>query len=166
MVNIEQAVLENLRLLSSEKQHDVLVFIKSLLPSDLPPHQILRVEATEKILPDLQRIQWFHDGLPSAVYASGLLQALQDVLAQFPDDPLSKFLKVLYDTMSVENCWGKYSATYYQLAHNLLSHLIEKGQSIQDDDVTQAIEALEQAAPNLMNTGVVTDADLDDVDEY
>jgi hypothetical protein len=142
------------------------VFIKSLLPSDLPPRQILRVEVTEKILPDLQRIQWFHDGLPSAVYASSLLQALQDVLAQFPDDPLSKFLKVLYDTMSVENRWGRYSAAYYQLAHNLLSHLIDKGQSIQDDDVTQAIEALEQAAPNLMNTGVVTDADLDDVDEY
>jgi hypothetical protein len=65
-MNIEQAVIEHLRLLPTDRQRDVLVFIQSLLP--FAPETEVKAAILKQIIPPLQRIQNFHDGLPSAVY--------------------------------------------------------------------------------------------------
>jgi hypothetical protein len=168
-MDIEQAVIENLRSLPSEGQAEVLTFIQSLrrkhsLASQRTQSTSL-TQTTEEVLLNLKRIQHFHDGLPSAVYACGLLETTQDILSRFPNDPLAKFLRTLHDILSKENRWGRYTLEYYQLAHSLLTQLTQQ-QLIRDEDVTLAIHTLEQSSLSMMHSGTVTDADLDDIDEY
>jgi hypothetical protein len=168
-MDIEQAVIENLRSLPSEGQADVLTFIKSLRRKHSLASQqaqsISLTQTTEAVLLNLKRIQHLHDGLPSAVYACGLLETTQDILSRFPNDPLAKFLRALHDILSTENRWGRYTVEYYQLAHSLLTQLTRQ-QLIRDEDVTSAIHTLEQSSLSMMHSGIVTDADLDDIDEY
>jgi hypothetical protein len=168
-MDIEQAVIENLRSLPSEGQAEVLTFIQSLrqklsLASQQTQSTSL-TQTTEVVLLNLKRIQHFHDGLPSAVYAGGLLETTQDVLSRFPNAPLAKFLRALHDILSTENRWGRYTVEYYQLAHSLLNQLTQQ-QLIRDEDVTSAIHTLERSSLSMMHSGIVTNADLDDIDEY
>jgi hypothetical protein len=168
-MDIEQAVIENLRSLPSEGQAEVLSFIQSLRRklslASQPTQPTSLTQTAEAVLLNLKRIQHFHDGLPSAVYACGLLETTQDILSRFPNDPLAKVLQALHDILSTENRWGRYTIEYYQLAHSLLTQLIQQ-QSIRDEDVTSAIHALDQSSLTMMHSGIVTDADLDDIDEY
>jgi hypothetical protein len=168
-MDIEQAVIENLRSLPSEEQAEVLTFIQSLrqklsLASQRTQSTSL-TQTTEEVLLNLKRIQHFHDGLPSAVYTCSLLETTQDILSRFPNDPLAKFLQALHDILSTENRWGRYTIEYYQLAHSLLTQLTQQ-QLIRDEDAASAIHTLEQSSLSMMHSGIVTDTDLDDVDEY
>jgi hypothetical protein len=168
-MDIEQAVLENLRSLPSESQAEVLTFIKLLRKRLMPPARPNQPtplnQITERVLLNLQQIQRFHDGLPSAVYACGLLEATQNILTQFPHEPLAKFLNTLYDLLSTENRWGRYTVQYYQLAYALLNQLVQQP-PLRDEDVIPAIQTLQQSSLQMMHPGIITDADLDDIDEY
>lgn len=167
-MDIEQAVLENLRSLPSESQSEVLTFIKLLRKRLTPPsqtHPTAFEQIVETVLLNLQRIQRFHDGLPSAVYAYGILEATQNILVQFPDEPLAKFLAALHTVLATDNCWGRYTVEYYQRANSLLEQLAQ--QEVTSDAVIEgAIQQMEQAGLTLLQAGAVTDEDLDDIDEY
>jgi hypothetical protein len=167
-MDIEQAVLENLRSLPSEGQAEVLTFIKSLQQRFSPTPQstqpTLLMQTAENVLLNLKRIQRFHDGLPSAVYGCGLLESTQGILARFPNEPLAKFLNALHDLLALENRWGRYTIEYYQLAYSLLAQFIQ--QQPLEEEVASAIHTLEESSLSMMHSGIVTDADLDDIDEY
>jgi hypothetical protein len=167
-MDIEQAVLENLRSLPFEGQAEVLTFIKSLRQRFSPTPQLTQptplMQTAENVLLNLKRIQRFHDGLPSAVYACGLLESTQGILARFPNEPLAKFLNTLHDLLALENHWGRYTVEYYQLAYSLLAQFVQ--QQPLEEDIASAIHTLEEASLNMMHSGIVTDDDLDDIDEY
>jgi len=122
-------------------------------------------QIVETVLLNLQRIQRFHDGLPSAVYAYGLLEPTQNVLAKFPDEPIAKFLAVLYTVLSMDNRWGRYTVEYYQRVYSLLEQLTQQ-ESVSDAVVEVAIQQMEQASLTLLQSGVVSNEELDDTDEY
>jgi hypothetical protein len=88
-MNIEQTVLENLRLLPTDKQQDVLVFIHSLLPSEQTSLNSSQKYILSNLCTTLQQIQNFHDGLPSAAYVNRLLQSTQALIASLPHSPIS-----------------------------------------------------------------------------
>jgi hypothetical protein len=166
-MDIEQAVLENLRSLPFEGQAEVLTFIKSLRQRFSPTPQstqpTLLMQTAENVLLNLKQIQHFHDGLPSAVYACGLLEATQGIMVRFPNEPLASFLNALHDALALENRWGRYTVEYYQLAYSLLAQLVQQ-QPI-EEDVASAIHILDESSLSLMHSGIATDADLDDIDE-
>jgi hypothetical protein len=166
-MNIEQAVLENLRELPSEEQQEVLTFIKTLQqkPKLEPPAlELLRSQIATKLLPDLRHIQWLHDGYPSAVYADSLLRTLQEMFEQAPDDPLTEVLMVLHDAMAFQNRWIDYTPEQYQGAYILLESLIDR-QSLNQEDVNQAIQELNRLGFNtlpyevIVSTGINLDGD-------
>jgi hypothetical protein len=168
MMDIEQAVLENLRSLPSESQSEVLTFIKLLRKRLTPPspaHPTAFEQIVETVQLNLQRIQRFHDGLPSAVYAYGLLEVTQNILVRFPDEPVAQFLDALHTVLVTDNRWGRYSVEYYQQVYSLLSELTQP-EPAPDTAVKAAIQQLEQASLTLLQSGIVTDEDLDDSDEY
>ena len=161
-MNIEQAVLKNLRELPSQNQQEVLTFIEILqqrLKPDSSAQRSLQTQFADKLLPDLQHIQHFHDGYPSAVYADSLLRTLQNIFDQFPDHPLTAVLMVFHDAMAVQNRWTHYTPDQYQGAHTLLDRLFSYP-SLSQSDVTQAIQALSDLGFNTMPYEV-TDSDLD-----
>jgi hypothetical protein len=51
----------------------------------IDPEAEIKTAILNQIIPPLQRIQNFHDGLPSAVYASRLLRSLQSLSHEFAD---------------------------------------------------------------------------------
>ncbi len=155
-MNIEQAVLENLRRLPSVKQQDVLTFICSLVPSDLTAERPLRQHIVEKVLPALAEIQRFYDGLPSAVYAYHLLEVIESIPTQFPTDALTPFFKTLYQVLTVENRWIRYPVEFYQAVYSLLSDISAPSQ-LSGVEVQPAIQTLEQLSLSLMGSGVAPD---------
>lgn len=151
-MNIEQAVIENLRELPSQNQQEVLTFIKALqekLEPQSSVQQALRSRLTDQLLPELQHIQRFHDGFPSAVYADSLLRTMQDMFTQFPDHPLTEVLTVLHDAMAFQNRWSSYTPEQYQEVYVLLESL-SLCQSLSQSDVSQAIQQLSQVGLNTM----------------
>jgi hypothetical protein len=165
-MNIEQAVLENLRVLPSADQQEVLTFIKTLQQkpkSEVSGPQSLRSQIAQKLLPDLQRIQWLHDGYPSAVYADSLLRTMQEMFEQAPDDRLTEVLMVLHDAMAFQNRWIDYLPEQYKGAYTLLESLVDR-QSLNQVDVSQAIQELNRLGFNtLPYEGMVsTEPNLDD----
>jgi hypothetical protein len=122
-MDIKQAVLENLELLLSEKQQE------------------LRRPFIEKILLDLQRIQWFRDGLPSAAYAGHLMKTIKAMFQQIPADPLTEVLMALHDAMAHQNHWIQYTVQQYQDAVVLIKDLSDRPQ-LNREDTTQALQVL------------------------
>jgi hypothetical protein len=122
-MDIKQAVLENLELLLSEKQQE------------------LRRPFIEKILLDLQRIQWFRDGLPSAAYAGHLMKTIKAMFQQIPADPLTEVLMTLHDAMAYRNHWIQYTVEQYQDAVVLIKDLSDRPQ-LNREDTTQALQVL------------------------
>jgi phage-related protein len=162
-MNLEQTVLENLRLLPSTKQQDVLVFIQSLIsPTEKTEHR-LKQHTVEKVLPALAEIQRFYDGLPSAVYAYGLFEATAGMDDRFPNDPLTPFLTALYSLLTTENQWIKYTAEFYQAVSLLLCDLTEQI-FLSDSVVQEAIQTLNQLSTTMIQSGIVTDSESDEVD--
>jgi phosphoglycolate phosphatase-like HAD superfamily hydrolase len=163
-MNIEQTVLEKLRLLPSTKQQDVLVFIQSLIsPAEKTEHR-LKQHTVEKVLPVLTEIQRFYDGLPSAVYAYGLFEATAAIDDRFPNDPLAPILKSLYSLLTTENQWIKYTAEFYQAVYLLLCDLTEQI-FLSDTVIQEAIQTLHQLSTNMIQSGIVTDNEPDEDDE-
>jgi hypothetical protein len=165
-MNIEQAVMEHLRELSSKDQQEVLTFIKTLQLKVKPEPSIpqtMQAKLAERLLPDLRRIQWLHDGHLSAVYADSLLRNMQEIFNQFPEHPLTEFLMVLHDAMAFQNRWVSYSPEQYQGAYTLLENLCN-GQFLSQDNVNQAIQELNRLGFNIMpyEVTLVPDPDLDD----
>jgi hypothetical protein len=158
-MNIEQSVIANLRLLPTERQQDVLVYIHSLLPRDSQPD--LRMEILEQVLPALQQIQNFHDGLPSAVYADRLLRSTQALSTQFPDTALGQILKTLHRSLAEENRWGCYTVEYYQTVMQMLTELTDRP-TLLPSDVEPIVHRLEAIGQSMIQTGVVTDQELED----
>jgi hypothetical protein len=140
-MDIKQAVLENLELLPSEKQQEVLGFVQTLLPYEPAKQQELRRHCIEKILLDLQRIQWFRDGLPSAAYAGHLMKTIKAMFQQIPADPLTEFLMALHDAMAHQNHWIQYTVEQYQDAAVLIKDLSDRPQ-LSREDTTQALQFL------------------------
>jgi hypothetical protein len=140
-MDIKQAVLENLELLPSEKQQEVLGFIQSLLPYDLAQQRDLRRPFVKKILLDLDRIQWLRDGLPSAAYAGHLMRTIKAMFKQIPADPLTEVLMALHDAMAYQNHWIQYTAEQYQDASVLIKDLNDRPQ-LNREDTNQAIQVL------------------------
>jgi hypothetical protein len=122
-MDINQAVLENSELLPSEKQQE------------------LRRPFVEKILLDLQRIQWFRDGLPSAAYAGHLMRTIKAMFHQIPADPLTEVLMTLHDAMAYQNHWIQYTAEQYQRASVLIADLSDRPH-LNREDTTQALQVL------------------------
>jgi hypothetical protein len=140
-MDIKQAVLETLELLPFEKQQEVLGFIQSLLPHEPTKQQELRRPFTEKVLLDLQRIQWFRDGLPSAAYAGHLMKTIKAMFQQIPAEPLTEVLMALHDAMAYQNHWIQYTAEQYQDAAVLIKDLNDRPQ-LNHEDTTQALQVL------------------------
>jgi hypothetical protein len=122
-MDIKQAVLENLELLPSEKQQE------------------LRRPFIEKILLDLQQVQWFRDGLPSAAYAGHLMKTIKAMVQQIPADPLTEVLMALHDAMAHQNHWIQYTVQQYQDAVVLIKDLSDRPQ-LNREDTTQALQVL------------------------
>lgn len=158
-MNIEQAVIENLRLLPTERQQDVLVFIHSLLPFD--PEAEIKAAILKQVIPPLQQIQNFHDGLPSAIYASQLLRSLQVLSHQFSDSACGQVLQTLDQSLSPDQKWGCYTVKYYQTVTHLLSELIDRPR-ITANDVQSAIQTIERISETMTQPGIVTDQELED----
>jgi hypothetical protein len=153
-MNIEQAVIENLRLLPTDRQQDVLVFIHSLLPFD--PEAEIKAAMLKQVIQPLQQIQNFHDGLPSAVYASRLLRSIQALAQEFPDSACGEVLQVLDQSLSPDQQWGCYTVEYYQTVTQLLSELIDRPR-ITATEVQSAIHTIEQMSQTMTQPGIVTD---------
>ena len=158
-MNIEQAVIENLRLLPRERQQDVLVFIHSLLPFD--PEAEIKAEILEQIIPPLQQIQNFHDGLPSAVYASQLLRSIHTLSHQFSESAYGQILQTLNHCLSPNQRWGCYTVRYYQTVTDLLSELIDRPR-IPVNDVQSANQTIEKISKAMIQSGIVIDQELED----
>jgi hypothetical protein len=158
-MNIEQAVIENLRLLPTDRQQDVLVFIHSLLPFD--PETEIKAAILKQVIPPLQKIQNFHDGLPSAVYASRFLRSIQALAQKFPDSAYGQVLQALDQSLSPGQQWGCYTVEYYQTVVQLLSELVDRPR-ITATDVQSAIRMIEQISQTMTQPGIVTDQDLED----
>ena len=79
----------------------------------------------QKLLSDLRRMQWLHDGLPSAVYANGLLRTMQNLFDQAPDESLIEVLMVFHDAMAFQNRWIDYTPEQYQGAYTLCENLVK-----------------------------------------
>ncbi|QYO67334.1 hypothetical protein [Leptolyngbya sp. 7M] len=121
-MNIEQAVLDNLRELPFKNQEEVLAYIKALqqkLKPEAEAQQIHWGQIAEQLLPDLRRMQWLHDGSPSAVYADSLLRTMQNLFDQAPSEPLTEVLMVLHDAMTFQNRWINYTPEQYQFVYVL-----------------------------------------------
>ncbi|BAU14511.1 hypothetical protein LEP3755_50590 [Leptolyngbya sp. NIES-3755] len=156
-MDLEQAVLENLRLLPSEKQQHVLTFIQSLLSPD--QETLLKQRIVDELLPILQQIQNFHDGLPSAVYADKLLRTTEAIAVQYPSEPVGQFIQSFYKLLATDNRWCRFTAEFYQRIYDLLVSLTNSKISLQ-----QAIKTLGEtsADTDMIQSGNVTDLDLDD----
>jgi hypothetical protein len=145
-MNIEQAVIDNLRLLPTERQRDVLVFIHSLLPLD--PEAQIKAEILKQLIPPLQQIQNFHYGLPSAVYASKLLRATQALAHQFSDSALGQVLQALDQSLSPGQRWGSYTVEYYQTVTQLFSELTVRS-TLTPSDIEFAIHKIGQISETM-----------------
>lgn len=161
-MNIEQAVLENLRLLPSEKQQDVLVFIYSLLP----PAEFITLDTTQtKTLTDIctatRQIQSFHDGLPSAVYADRLLRSTQSLITHSSNDPIGEFAQALYQSLATNNRWSYYTIEYYQTLHTLLTRWLELP-NLKPDEIRAAVQTLNTISQSMTQSGTVSDRELND----
>ncbi|MCU0570240.1 MAG: hypothetical protein MUF49_27160 [Oculatellaceae cyanobacterium Prado106] len=162
-MNIKQAVLEKLELLSSEKQQEVLGFIQSLLPSDPATQPDLRQQLVSDVLLDLQRIQRLHDGLPSAAYVNRLFCNIQTLYAQFPADPLTEVMMALHDAMAYQNHWIQYKADQYQGVYELLQELSDRP-LLERQEVLQALQSLEDLGFNTLPYEITVVSDTDDND--
>jgi hypothetical protein len=158
-MNIEQAVIENLRLLPTDRQNDVLVYIHSLLPFD--PEAEIRAAILKQVIPPLQKVQNFHDGLPSAVYASRFLRSIQALVQEFPDSAYGQVLQALDQSLSPGQQWGCYTVKYYQTVVQLLSELVDRPR-ITATDVQSAIGTIEKISQTMTQPGIVTDQELED----
>ncbi len=158
-MNIEQSVIANLRLLPTERQQDVLVYIHSLLPRDTQPE--LRRAILEQVIPALQQIQNFHDGLPSAVYADRLLRSTQSLSTQFPNAAFAQILQTLHRSLAEDNRWGCYTVEYYQTVTQMLTELTDRP-TLLANEVEAIIDRLEQIRQSMIQTGIVTDQELED----
>jgi hypothetical protein len=158
-MNIEQAVIENLRLLPTDRQNDVLVFIHSLLPFD--PEAEIRTAILKQVIPPLQKVQNFHDGLPSAVYASRFLRSIQALAQEFPDSAYGQVLQALDQSLSPGQQWGCYTVEYYQTVVQLLSELVDRPR-ITATEVQLAISTIAKISQTMTQPGIVTDQELED----
>jgi hypothetical protein len=158
-MNIEQAVIDNLRLLPTDRQRDVLVFIHSLLPLDTEAQ--IRAEILEQVIPPLQQIQNFYDGLPSAVYASKLLRATQALADQFSDSALSQVLQAVDQSLSPDQRWGSYTVEYYQTVTQLLSELTARS-TLTSGDIEFAIHKIGQISETMTQPGITMGQELED----
>jgi hypothetical protein len=158
-MNIEQSVIANLRLLPTERQQDVLVYIHSLLPRDAQSD--LRMGIREQVIPALQQIQNFHDGLPSAIYADRLLRSTQELSTQFPDTAFGQILQTLHRSLAEDNRWGCYTVEYYQTVIQMLTELTDRS-ALLPSDLEMILHRLEEIRQTMIQTGVVTDQELED----
>jgi hypothetical protein len=133
--------------------------IQSLLPFD--PETEIKAAILQQIIPPLQRIQNFHDGLPSAVYASRLMRSLQTLSHEFADSAYGQVLQALDQSLSPDQQWGCYTVEYYQTVAQLLSELIDRPH-IHASDVQSAIGTIEQISQTMTQPGIVTDQELED----
>ncbi len=158
-MNIEKAVIENLRLLPMAIQQDVLVFIHSLRPFD--PQAEIKAAILKQVMPPLQNIQNFHDGLPSAVYSSRLLRSIQALAREFPDSACGQVLQKLDQSLSPDQQWGCYTVEYYQAVTQLLFELVSRP-CITTTDLQLTICTIEQISQTMTQPGIVMDQELED----
>ena len=135
------------------------VYIHSLLPRD--SQSDLRMEILEQVLPALQQIQNFHDGLPSAVYADRLLRSTQFLSTQFSDTPFGQILQTLHRSLAEENRWGCYTVEYYQTVMQILTELTDRS-TLLPSDVEPIVHRLEAIGQTIIQTGIVIDQELED----
>jgi hypothetical protein len=102
----------------------------------------IRMEILEQVIPALQQIQNFHDGLPSAVYADWLLRSTQELSTQFPDTALGQILQTLHHSLAEDNRWGCYTVEYYQTVMQILTELTDRP-TLLPSDVEAVIQQLE-----------------------
>jgi hypothetical protein len=162
-MNIEQAVLDNLRELPPKNQKEVLTYIKALqqrLKLEAEAERIQWGQVAEQLLLDLRRMQWLHDGSPSAVYADSLLQSMQNLFDQTPDEPLTEVLMVLHDAMTFQNRWIDYTPKQYQGAYTLFEDLFKRS-PLNQEDVSQAIQELGQLGFKTMPYEVAVSKDIE-----
>jgi hypothetical protein len=166
-MNIEQAVLDNLRELPSKNQEEVLAYIKALQQKLKPNVEAQRIhwgQVAEQFLPDLRRMQWLHDGSPSAVYADSLLQTMQHLFDQAPDEPLTEVLMLLHGAMTFQNRWIDYTPEQYQGAYTLFEDLFKQS-PLSQEDVSQAIQELGRLGFNTTPYEVAVSTDMEPDDE-
>ncbi len=115
-----------------------------LLPVKESPKQkknvqlILRKHYVKKILADLQEIQSYCDDPGAAIFASNILQNIQRMRDENPDDPYLEILMALYDAMAYQNSWSEYNSEQYKEAHKVLKQCLEH-ENISEDRLEKSI---------------------------
>ena len=148
-MSLEQAVLENLKILSPKKQQQVLDFIKSLQLTTPEDQQRLREQFMAQILPDILRIHRDSDEPPSPVYADSLFRTMQAMTDQLPADPFTAVIRALHDAMAFQNNWVYYRDEQYRSAHQILQDLLHQA-NLNSETAGQAILTLRQLGFNTM----------------
>jgi hypothetical protein len=126
----------------------------------IEPEAEIKTAILNQIIPPLQRIQNFHDGLPSAVYASRLLRSLQALSHEFADSACGQVLQTLDQSLSSDQQWG-YTVEYYQTVAQLLSELIDRPR-ITTNDVQSAISMIEQISQTMTQPGIVNYSEVEE----
>jgi hypothetical protein len=139
--------------LSTDQQKAVLMFIHSLLPPD--PEAEIRAAILNQLIPALQKIQAFHDGLPSAVYAGSLLRSAQALSHQYADSALGQILQKMDQSLSLNQRWGGYTVEYYQTLIKILFELIDRP-SLTAPEIQAAIKRIEQISETMTQPVMVT----------
>jgi hypothetical protein len=119
----------------------------------------IRIGILEQVIPALQQIQNFHDGLPSAVYADShsgrlrqrLLRSTQALSTQFPDTAFGQIFKTLHRSLAEENRWGCHTVEYYQTVMQMLTELTDRP-TLLPSDVESVIHQLEQIRHNFLRS--------------
>lgn len=125
------------------------------------------IKLANQILLDLQKIQPYCGMPTAAVYADNLLRTMSAMRDQSPFEPLTEVVMALHDAMllqsrsanAFQNRWIDYNANQYKGAHSLLATLLDS--QISNDDVEQAILALEDLGFDTLPFGVELNADSD-----
>jgi hypothetical protein len=118
------------------------------------PEARIKAAILKQVIPPLQRIQNFHDGLPSAVYASRFLRSIQALAQEFPDSACGQVLQALDQSLSPDQQWGCYTVEYYQTVVQLLSELVDRP-SVTVRQVQSAIRTIEQISQTMTQPGIV-----------
>ena len=104
--------------------------------------RILRFQLSKSILQNLMLLQDVAQMCESATPAAGVMRDIIQFRDTLPDDPLTDVLIALYDSMTSQEQWSRYSTEQYSQAHEILKGLISE-KHLHHLGVRRAISQLE-----------------------
>ena len=121
--------------------------------------QNFSVQLANQVLLDLDKIQPYCGEPIAAIYAYNLLRNMQALRDEFPYEPLTEVAMALHDAIAFQNRWIDYTANQYKGVRNILTTLLNS--QLSNEDVEQAILALEYLGFDTLPFGVDLNSDID-----